>query len=58
MTKTIFRALGSRRFSSPPRRAGRGRGGAQVSFGSFDGLIAKLDAARSQLKSSRPGKRR
>lgn len=58
MTKTIFRALGSRRFSSPPRRAARGSAG--MGFGSFDALIAKLDGARAQLRSTsrRAAKRR
>lgn len=54
MTKTVFRALGSKRFSAPPPRRSRPL---MLSIGSFDSLIAKLDAGRARLKSARRKRR-
>jgi len=50
MTKTVYRNVGSKRFSSPPRRLG-GR-----TMGSFNTLIARLDNASARLKASRKSK--
>jgi hypothetical protein len=54
MTKTVFRALGSKRFSAAPPRRTRPL---MLSLGSFESMIAKLDAGRARLKASRRKRR-
>jgi hypothetical protein len=49
MTKTIYRSLTAKRFSSPPRRLGR-------TAASFNSLVARLDNASARLKASRKAK--
>ncbi|MCS7033766.1 MAG: hypothetical protein NZ561_07195 [Phycisphaerae bacterium] len=47
MSRTIYRKIGSRRFSARPRRT------LWLSLGSFDTLMARLDHASARLKASR-----
>ncbi|HRK32444.1 MAG TPA: hypothetical protein PLD59_15370 [Tepidisphaeraceae bacterium] len=49
MTKTVYRTVSSKRFSSAPRRGRR-------SVSSFNTLIARLDNASARLKASRKSK--
>lgn len=53
MTRTIFRAVGSKRFSARPRR----KKAVMRALGSFDALIARLDAGQARLAGARRKRR-
>lgn len=47
MVKTVYRSVGSKRFSSRPKRT------SMVSLASFRSMIDRLDSASARLKASR-----